>query len=204
MNLFDQLSEEKRNRILQVSIKEFAEHGYELASTNRIVMAAQISKGSLFKYFSSKLSLYMYLVAYATADLTQYLDHHLQLKGKLNWQDYLLHHSSVEFDYLITHPFKYKFFRNVVMEMNLDTLNQVKADLLSLTNHYLASMRKDLEIDADLFRHLMFIIKGYNEYFLEQYDSSELNETLKKRIFRRSAETFCICKGVSKKWIQAY
>lgn len=180
MNLFDQLSEEKRNRILQVSITEFAEHGYELASTNRIVMAAQISKGSLFKYFSSKLSLYMYLVAYATSNLTHYLDHHLQLEGKVNWQDYFLHHSSVEFDYLISHPIKYKFFRNVVMEMNLDALNQVKADLLRLTNHYLASMRKDLKIDEDLFRHLMFIIKGYNEYFLDQYDQSELNETLKK------------------------
>ncbi len=48
---------------------EFAEYGFKLASTNRIVQAAGIGKGMLFYYFKNKLELYNFLVEYAFACL---------------------------------------------------------------------------------------------------------------------------------------
>ncbi len=59
---FLRLSPEKRNTIEQAALEEFAEWGFDGASTNRIVQSAGISKGSLFKYFSSKEDLYLHLV----------------------------------------------------------------------------------------------------------------------------------------------
>jgi AcrR family transcriptional regulator len=62
---FLNLNSEKRDRIVNAAIKEFAQKGFENASTNEIVKEANISKGLLFHYFSNKKSLYLFLFDYA-------------------------------------------------------------------------------------------------------------------------------------------
>jgi AcrR family transcriptional regulator len=59
---FLKLENEKQKAIVQASLDEFVEYGYDLASTNRIVERAGIGKGTLFKYFSSKEELFCYVV----------------------------------------------------------------------------------------------------------------------------------------------
>lgn len=59
------MAEEKRKRILDACIEEFATKGYEGASTNEIVVKAGISKGILFHYFGSKKNLYLYVIDHA-------------------------------------------------------------------------------------------------------------------------------------------
>ncbi|KGK82246.1 TetR family transcriptional regulator [Clostridium sp. HMP27] len=64
MNIYQKfysLETEKRERIINAALKEFAQNGYERASTNEIIKEANISKGSLFNYFKSKKDLYLYL-----------------------------------------------------------------------------------------------------------------------------------------------
>lgn len=58
------LESEKRQRIINAALKEFARNGYERASTNEIIKEAEISKGSLFNYFNSKKELYLFLFEY--------------------------------------------------------------------------------------------------------------------------------------------
>jgi len=52
--LFLKISEEKRQRIYDAAIHEFLKNGYDNANTNRIAKNANISIGSLFKYFENK------------------------------------------------------------------------------------------------------------------------------------------------------
>lgn len=61
---FERLPEEKRHRIIQISIEEFSKTGYENTSTDIITSRAEISKGSLFHYFKSKKNLYLYIFDY--------------------------------------------------------------------------------------------------------------------------------------------
>jgi TetR/AcrR family transcriptional regulator len=61
---FENLPEEKRQRILNAALQEFAKSGYDDASTNRIVEGAGIAKGALFHYFRNKKQLYLYLFDY--------------------------------------------------------------------------------------------------------------------------------------------
>lgn len=61
---FLNLDSEKQNRILNAAINEFAEKGYENASTNDIVKEAGISKGLLFHYFKNKKQLFLFLYDY--------------------------------------------------------------------------------------------------------------------------------------------
>jgi len=62
---FERLAAAKQKRILDAALKEFAQNGFEKASTNKIVENAGISKGSLFNYFHSKKNLYIYLLDYS-------------------------------------------------------------------------------------------------------------------------------------------
>lgn len=60
---FFDLPREKQQEIMQACLSEFAEYGYDLASTNRIIQKAGISKGVLFKYFNDKKALFLYVFA---------------------------------------------------------------------------------------------------------------------------------------------
>ena len=61
---FLNLDLEKQERILNAAMKEFAQKGFENASTNEIVKEAGISKGLLFHYFKNKKSLFLFLYDY--------------------------------------------------------------------------------------------------------------------------------------------
>lgn len=58
---FYNLPEEKRNRICEAAIREFANFDFDLASINRIVTESGISKGSFYQYFEDKLDVYKYM-----------------------------------------------------------------------------------------------------------------------------------------------
>lgn len=64
---FAKLPAEKRRRILQSAMEEFARSDYKSANTEIIAARAQISKGALFYYFKNKKSLYMALIRHAGA-----------------------------------------------------------------------------------------------------------------------------------------
>lgn len=51
-----------QRRILDAARAEFLAHGYEGASTNRIVQAAGIHKGSLYYYFEDKADLFVKVI----------------------------------------------------------------------------------------------------------------------------------------------
>jgi AcrR family transcriptional regulator len=59
---FLNLSQEKRETILNAAVEEFAEYGLENASTNRIVKNSGIAKGSFYQYFEDKQDVFMYLL----------------------------------------------------------------------------------------------------------------------------------------------
>jgi AcrR family transcriptional regulator len=56
---FESLNESLKTRILDVSKQEFAVHGYEGASYNKIIQKIGISKGSMYYYFENKEDLFI-------------------------------------------------------------------------------------------------------------------------------------------------
>ncbi len=59
---FFNLPEDKRQRIVDLAIEEFATYGYRGASISRLVAAAGIAKGSFYQYFDDLDDLYRYLL----------------------------------------------------------------------------------------------------------------------------------------------
>jgi AcrR family transcriptional regulator len=70
---FGRIDEQKRQRILDAALDEFGANGYRSASVNRIVKAANISKGSLFHYFGAKQGLFDAIVDAAIHKVKDYL-----------------------------------------------------------------------------------------------------------------------------------
>ncbi len=62
---FFNLPEEKRQKILDCALEEFAAHDYDSASVSKIVARAGIAKGSLYQYFADKSDLHAYLLELA-------------------------------------------------------------------------------------------------------------------------------------------
>lgn len=59
MGEFPEISDERRQQIINSALAEFSARGYEKASTNLICKEAGVSKGLLFHYFKSKKGLYL-------------------------------------------------------------------------------------------------------------------------------------------------
>ena len=59
---FDNLPEDKRQRVLDALTAEFAARPYSRASVDRVTAAAGVSKGSFYQYFEDKRDAYTYLV----------------------------------------------------------------------------------------------------------------------------------------------
>lgn len=60
---FFNLPAEKRETIINAAVDEFAQHGLENASTNRIVKTSGIAKGSFYQYFEDKHDVFLYLLS---------------------------------------------------------------------------------------------------------------------------------------------
>jgi len=60
---FFNLPPDKREKIINAAVNEFAQNGLENASTNRIVENSGISKGSFYQYFEDKQDVFMYLLS---------------------------------------------------------------------------------------------------------------------------------------------
>jgi AcrR family transcriptional regulator len=65
----DSLDADRRERLFQSAAEEFAEHGYDAASLNRIIAKAGIGKSSLYYYFEDKADLFTTIVERAVAML---------------------------------------------------------------------------------------------------------------------------------------
>lgn len=68
---FEHISEQKRARVMCAAINEFATCGYDNANINTIAKRAGVSVGSLYKYFDTKVELFLTAVHSGIATLEQ-------------------------------------------------------------------------------------------------------------------------------------
>ncbi len=77
-SLFERIPEEKRNRILDAAVNEFANLGFENTNTNKIAARAGISVGSLFQYFENKEDIFLTTIQHCALVLKVTLENILE------------------------------------------------------------------------------------------------------------------------------
>lgn len=112
---FLNIDEEKQDRILNAAMKEFAQKGFEKASTNEIVKEADISKGLLFHYFKDKKNLFLFLYDHCIDVSTN----EFYKKINLDEKDFFIRVNqmcTIKFELLNKYPEMFRFIETAYME----------------------------------------------------------------------------------------
>ncbi len=80
---FERASDDRKEKILEVGINEFASKGYEKANINIIAKKAGISIGLMYKYFSTKEDLFITCIQRGMSILDNAVDEILKSDDKL-------------------------------------------------------------------------------------------------------------------------
>jgi TetR/AcrR family transcriptional regulator len=180
---FLSLNQEKQERILNAALKEFAQKGYENASTNEIVKSAEISKGLLFHYFNNKKELYLFLynhfvdvlmkeffneLDFSEQDIFERLKSLMILKSKL----------------MVRHPEVFDFMMSASMEASEEVkedLNSTNTELMQASygrlfeNIDLTKFQEGLDIQRTI-NIIMWTLEGFSKQELEK--AKKLNKGL--------------------------
>lgn len=173
------IDEEKRNRIINAAITEFAK-GYRLASTDVIVKEAGISKGLLFHYFGTKKDLFLFIHDYAMRLVCDEFFSLINLKQRdllERWRQQVF----LKIDLCRRYPAIFEF----LTAANLGDTQEAVPDIREYNNSLLEQMMPKVfgDIDTSLFREdlppdkvyemLMVFIQGYNATALQKHNTFE-------------------------------
>ena len=181
---FESLPEEKRKRIINACIKEFALNGYENASTNVIVKNAGISKGTLFYYFESKKNLFMYMFNYSAEYLIgKYLSNRSEQPSDLF--DRLVWISMQKIKMVYQNPMMSRLTFKAIADMPKELEKDLTEKYNELYTKYLPIIFSD-GVDTSKFRKgvdsdkaieiMMFCLDGVSHKFIKAYSKGKADE----------------------------
>lgn len=157
LKTFQNLPAERQQEIVDASLREFAVKGYEMASLSDIIAALGLAKGSFYRYFDSKRSLYLFLIDHCAA-LRLTHDAKLIPQPSEDFFELMLQHFKGKVKFDTHHPLESAFLHTVLDERNNDEISDMqfrsKAKILGVIKPVVQKqvkqkkLRKDLDIDA--------------------------------------------------------
>jgi len=155
---FFNLTKDKTDKIIKVSIDEFMEYTYENASINRIVENAEIAKGSFYQYFEDKKDLYEYIIEEA------------QEKKKSYFVDTLNNQSNFDFFEAIDEVFlrEINFARELPKQASL---------ILDYNRSSLVKLKRETLTDTWIFRNV------YEELIIKGIDNKSLDSDIEIKLY---------------------
>jgi len=127
MSEFLNQDDQRKDRILEAALIEFADKGYKKASTNTIVREAGVSKGLLFHYYKSKKDLYILLYNHANNVIEE------EIYSEVNFADRdvlnrLYQGTIANIDAFEKHPLFVKFREQNALVEDLDIIKATEAN----------------------------------------------------------------------------
>lgn len=177
---FENLSDEKKKSILEACIHEFAEKGYEKASTNAIVKEAGISKGILFHYFKSKRGLFQYVLDYCFQTfMDEYNKYPFKETGDIFQR--LAEQSVIKLKLINENPDISRIIIQALGSSQVDISSEVEKRYNQFTSEYFLKFFQD--IDYSKFRSgvnptmaieiLILFLKALGDKYLKDYQGKE-------------------------------
>lgn len=172
---FLDLEQGKQKRILNAAMKEFAQKGYQLASTNEIVKEAGISKGMLFYYFQNKKQLFLFLYEYGTEKTVTEMVAKFDLEERDLFEK-IQQAMRIKIEVLEQHPEIFSFLEKAYLEEHLD----VKEDIQKINNKKADSAMQQYfsNIDVTKFKEHLDISKVINivMWTVQSYGDAEVKK----------------------------
>jgi len=184
---FFNLSEDKRERIMEASIDEFAEYSYHNGSINRIVESAGIAKGSFYQYFEDKKDIFKYILEISAEKKLIYLAHIMKEMPKMDFFEVTreLYIAGLRFakerpklsaianDFVKNSDSKLK---EEILGENVHKSNRIFQDLLTKG---IEEGEIDSSIDVELISHIITSLSiSVSEYFIKEIKEEDDDEIM--------------------------
>ncbi|MBN1624378.1 MAG: TetR/AcrR family transcriptional regulator [Clostridia bacterium] len=169
---------EKRDRIINAALEEFAESGYKKASTNIIVKKAGISKGLLFHYFDTKESLFNYLEKYVVNTVIETLENEIDW-SETDFFNRLMQVAIIKGRLTLRFPKVFEFFTTILTDKSIDEIYAYREDFAPglLEKVYVHNIDySKFKPDLDMERTMKII-----NWVIEKYSMELLDDLLKKK-----------------------
>ncbi|WP_353892412.1 TetR/AcrR family transcriptional regulator [Proteinivorax hydrogeniformans] len=200
---FAKLDEEKQQRILDAAMKEFAQQGYEKASTNQMVKDAGIGKGMLFYYFKSKKDLFQYLVEYGV----EFIKKEYLSKIDESEQDFIERYrqaAQIKLQVYNNNPHPFNFLGDFVINDD-EMLTERLKDLIFQTRQ-MGIAKVFGNVDASLFRDdlpqdkiyklIIWTMEGYEKDLIKRIKGKNLASVEIEPLWNEFFETLDLLKKV--------
>ncbi|HMA59763.1 MAG TPA: TetR/AcrR family transcriptional regulator [Halanaerobiales bacterium] len=182
---FFNLPEEKKKRVINAAVDEFAQNGYTKSSITRMVNKAQIAKGSFYQYFEDKEDLYRHILKKAVEKKFKYVqkelndyegDDFFEYWRRLNIAGLKYAEDNIKLAEVASDIVKnkdQKFYRSIIDEYK--NLGEGMFERLLKKAVEAGQVRKDINITytAGLLYRASFFI---TDYFFEKKDIKQLDE----------------------------
>lgn len=155
----------KRERVLEMAMREFGEHGYSTGSLNTIAREAGIAKGSLFQYFNDKLEFFAYVCDETSRRMREEMERRIErLDAGQPFEGWLFDVFCEWTEYHAEHPLERAITAATNFELDGDARSVVRG---TANQHYLSVIhpslklwreRGDIRPDADLDVLAMFLL----------------------------------------------
>jgi AcrR family transcriptional regulator len=139
---FENLPDDKRERVLAVATREFADHGYHQASVNRIVDQLGIAKGSLFKYFGNKQGLFEYLFGHTVAQFKKPLKL-IRDDTRGDFFERVERSLLAGVDFVSAHPLVYRIYLKMVYQESFPMRDRFLGEIRQASSKYLRGLVAD-------------------------------------------------------------
>lgn len=190
---FLSLNEEKQKKIINAAMKEFARKGYKNASTNEIVLGADISKGSLFHYFGSKKELAEYLIQHSLDVFAEKIMKNMDdMSDDIieRWRDVSL----LKLNLISEYPLIFEFMLRIVNEDAVDIQTYTKDSQGKFIRNFKQKLYMGIDYskfkeDVDVERAVKLIywgLEGYAKEIQAQTSTGRIPENLLERSLQES------------------
>lgn len=181
---FEEIRESRKQQIMDVALKLFADKGYDSTPISKIAKEAEISKGLLYNYFKSKEELLIQIVNAGFQEMFSYFDAN---------KDGIL--TKEEFIYFIEEMFNlmsrklnfYKFYFSLMVQPTVWKLFEIQFTevlgplMATLTNYYERRGSSDPEAEAMMVGAILDGV-GFNYIFNpELYPLERVKQLVIKR-----------------------
>lgn len=175
---FLNLSEDRKKEIINIGFEEFAQNDFDSASLASIIKKLNLAKGSFYRYFNTKLDLYIFLGQFADTLVANKFVQYLNSSGKdffQDWTSFFLSLREIEKEYPMAIRFRFKTaFEQSKLLVSVDRMekNQNRTRFMcGILKSYQEKglIRKD--IDLEFFSLLMtFFNFALSEYINIKYE----------------------------------
>ena len=183
LKTFLNLAQAKQDRIIDVALDEFSQHGYLQTSINTIVKRLGIAKGSIFQYFGDKRGLFLFVFNLSLDQVKTFLkgvrdetagsDLFFRLEKTLT--------AGVRF--INAHPLLYRLYLRILFESGIPKRNELLFAIRHNSHEYLRGLIDDARQSGELREDLdpdiiSFILDAILDRFLQAQSIEHLDAGL--------------------------